>query len=107
MERMRDDNILLAGQLHDVQKLAADETKKKLEDNLKAKHSELELFKIIESLKEEQAAQRKVIESLQAELSDKNTTRTGTKLEKYFSFSKRWHQVYQVVWFIWMKLQWI
>ena len=71
---MRDDNILLAGQLHDVQKLAADETKKKLEDNLKAKHSELVLFKIIESLKEEQAAQRKVIESLKAELSDKNTT---------------------------------
>ena len=68
MERLRDENIFLARQLHDIQKLATDESK----------HSELELLnRRIESLEEERAAHRKVIQSLQAEISDKNTTRTG------------------------------
>ncbi len=89
MERLRDDNALLARQLHDVQKLAADEIQKKLEDTKMKHHRELELFrKRIESLEEKQAAQQKTIQGLQAELSNNNTTRTGTQLEDLLFFRR-------------------
>ncbi len=87
MERLRDDNALLARQLHDVQKLAADEIQKKLEDAEIKHHSESELLmKRIEWLEEKQSAQQKTIQGLQAELSNNNTTRTGTQLENLLFF---------------------
>ncbi|KJA14968.1 hypothetical protein HYPSUDRAFT_208278 [Hypholoma sublateritium FD-334 SS-4] len=81
LERLQDDKILLKRQLEESQKLATDAIHKELEFFEAEYLSELELLKRrIEFLEVEHTTQRKAVQTLQAELCLKSTTRVDRSM---------------------------